>query len=378
MVGDIGPTNAELMSVGPDEIVVTFTGPPDVECTTRVGDREVVTTGPFHVACVDGLAPDTEYVLTVDGVAPDRWLPATARTLVRPPGELCATIATANDVHLGETRCGATGDVATDAVGPVLSSEPGEPPYPQTMNRAAVAEIAALEPDAVVVKGDLTDTGRPEEYAEFLDVYGALGPLLHHVRGNHDTMRDDTLGVESTPYAVALPGVTLAVLDTTTPGHVGGALPASQVDWLDELARSSTDLVLVFGHHPIWNLDTQRRVDPHYTIAREGSVALLEVIHRREAIAGYFAGHTHTNRVRNYERARGVPCVEVACTKDFPGAWAEYRVYEGGYTQVMRRISAPDALGWSERCRGMIQGIYRDLVLGRISDRCFTYCSPTR
>ena len=324
------------MSVGPDEMVVTFTGPPDAECTTRVGDREVITTGPFHVARIEGLAPDTEYTLTVDGVEPDRWLPATARTLVRPPGELSATIATANDVHFGETRCGATGDVATDAVGPILSSEPGEPPYPQTMNRAAVAEIAALAPDAVVVKGDLTDTGRPGEYDEFLDVYGALDPLLHHVRGNHDAMRDVTLGVESTPYAVALPGVTLAVLDTTAPGHVGGELPASQVDWLDELARSSTELVLVFGHHPVWNLDTHQRVDPHYAIAKEGSVALLEVIHRREAIAGYFAGHTHANRVRHYERARDVPCVEVACTKDFPGAWAEYRV-------VRRRVHAGDA-----------------------------------
>ena len=96
------------------------------------------------------------------------------------------------------------------------------------------------------------------------------------------------------------------------------------------------------------------------------------MVRRRERIAGYFAGHTHTNRVRRYERARNVPFVEVACGKDYPGAWAEYRVFEGGYTQVMRRISTPDALAWSERCRHMIQGIYRDLVLGTIDDRCFT------
>jgi predicted phosphodiesterase len=373
MADPTGPDNVELMSVGPDEVVVTFTGSAGVECTTRVGDHEVVTVGPYHVARVEGLAPDTEYSLAVDDVEHDRWFPATARTLVRPPGELCATVATANDVHFGETRCGATGDVATDAVGPILSSAPGEPPYPETMNRAAVAEIAALDPDAVLVKGDLTDTGRPEEYEEFLAVYGTLGARMHHVRGNHDAMRDAAMGVESTPYAVEIPGATLAVLDTTAPGHVGGALPVSQVEWLDELARTADGIVLVFGHHPIWNLDSQRRVDPHYAIAREGSVALVEVIRRRAAIAGYFAGHTHANRVRRYERARNVPCVEVACTKDYPGAWAEYRVYEGGYTQVMRRISAPDALDWSERCRGMIQGIYRDLVLGRIGDRCFAY-----
>ncbi|HEY7105332.1 MAG TPA: metallophosphoesterase [Acidimicrobiia bacterium] len=366
------------MSVGPDEVVVTFTSPADASVVTQVGEHEVVTAGPIHVARVTGLEADTEYRLVVEGAVPDRWLPTTVHTLERPPGALRATIATANDVHFGETRCGATGDPATDAIGPILSSAPGEPPYPETMNRGAVAEIAAIDPDAVVVKGDLTDTGRPEEYAEFLAVYGALGDRMHHIRGNHDAMRDVTLAAQRTPYAVPLPGVTLAVLDTTAAGHVGGSLPAEQVEWLDDLAGAATDLVLVFGHHPVWNLETHRPVDPHYAIAREGSAALLDVIARRESVAGYFAGHTHTNRVCRYERARNVPCVEVACTKDYPGAWAEYRVYEGGYTQVMRRISSPDALRWSERCRAMIQGIYRDLVLGRIEDRCFTYCPPGR
>jgi Icc protein len=367
-----GPAFAELMSVGPHEVVVTFTSEPDLSCTTRVGDHEVTTTGPYHFARIDDLSPDTEYRLAVEGVAPDYWLPASVRTLAQPPGELVATIATSNDVHFGETKCGLTGDPATDAIGPILCSHPGEPPYPEVMSRGAVAEIAQLDPDAVLVKGDLTDRGLPEQYTAFLATFGELGPRMHHVRGNHDAMSDPALAIEGAPYAVELPGVTLAVLDTTAPGHVGGALPAAQVEWLDDLGASATNPVLVFGHHPVWDLDTTRPVDPHYVITREGSAALIEVVKRRERIAGYFAGHTHTNRVRRYERARKMPFVEVACGKDYPGAWAEYRVFEGGYTQVMRRISTPDALAWSERCRHMIQGIYRDLVLGAIDDRCFT------
>ena len=46
-----------------------------------------------------------------------------------------------------------------------------------------------------------------------------------------------------------------------------------------------------------------------------------------------------------------MPYVEVATVKDFPGSWAEYRVFEGGILQVHRRISSPAALAWSERCR---------------------------
>ena len=213
--------------------------------------------------------------------------------------------------------------------------------------------------------------GTPEQYEAFLATFGALGDRLHHVRGNHDAINDPTLAVEGTPYAVELPGVTLAVLDTTAPGHVGGALSAEQIEWLDDLAASATIPVLVFGHHPVWNVDTERAVDPHYVIARDGSVALLDVMRRRERIAGYFAGHTHTNLVRRYASARNVPCVEVACGKDYPGAWAEYRVFEGGYTQVMRRI-APPTRSHGRAVPHMIQGIYRDLVLGTIDDRCFT------
>jgi predicted phosphodiesterase len=360
------------MSVGPREVVVTFTTEDDGAVTTQVGERTVVTHGPYHFAVVDDLEPATEYALAVDGVEPDQWLPASVRTLDEPPGALVATVATANDVHFGEVLCGLTGDPATDAIGPILSSAPGEPPYPEVMGRAAVVEIARLDPDAVVVKGDLTDRGLREQYDAFLATYGALGERMHHVRGNHDAMVDPGLAVQGAPYAVELDGVTLAVLDTTAPGHVGGVVPRAQTEWLDALAADGDAPVLVFGHHPVWYVDTTHPVDPHYVIAHDASVQLLEVIDRRPNIVGYLSGHTHTNRVRRYERARRVPCVEVACGKDYPGAWAEYRVYEGGYTQVMRRISAPDALSWSERCRAMIQGIYRDLVLGRITDRCFT------
>jgi predicted phosphodiesterase len=359
--------HAELMSVGPDEVVVTFTTEPGARVATRIGPHEVTTEGPFHDARVTGLEPDTEYALEVDGVVPDgRWLPARVRTLAQPSGRLLATIATANDVHFGETECGRTGDPATDAIGPILRSAPGEGPYPQVMNGAVVDEMLALDPDVVVVKGDLTDTGRAEEYEAFLACYGRLGPRMHHVRGNHDAMRDRELARQGAPYAVVLDGVTLAVLDTACPGYVGGTVDADQLGWLDDVAVGTPDPVLVLGHHPAYN------ADPRYGLAARDHDALLAVFARRENIVGYLAGHTHTNHVVREPAGRDVPCVEVACTKDYPGAWAEYRVHEGGYTQVMRRVTAPAARAWSERARAMIQGIYRDLVLGAVDERCFT------
>ena len=115
----------------------------------------------------------------------------------------------------------------------------------------------------------------------------------------------------------------------------------------------------------------------HYGLirtTRSTTTALLALDRRRrENIAGYFAGHTHSEpRASRPAGARRARASRSRARKDYPGAWAEYRVYEGGYTQVMRRIAAPAALEWSERVPHMIQGIYRDLVLGTIDDRCFT------
>jgi predicted phosphodiesterase len=359
--------HAELLSVGPDEVVVTFTSDPDARVVTRVGGQEVTTTGPFHTAVVRGLAPDTEYAISVEGAAhDDRWLPATARTLGKPTGRLLATIATANDVHFGETECGKTGDAAVDAIGPVLRAEPGEPPYPEVMGGAVVDEMLALDPDAVVVKGDLTDSGREEEYAAFLECYGRLGERMHHVRGNHDAMRDPQLARNHAPFVVDVNGVTLAVLDTVVPGRCGGALDAIQRDFVEQVASATSGPVLLFAHHPAFHWDTDYCIDP------SDADALVDVLARHPNVVASFAGHTHSNRVVRDQRVPEVPFAEVNCAKDFPGAWAEYRVFEGGFTQVLRRVRRPDARAWSERARQMIQGYYRDLVLGSIDDRCLT------
>jgi len=74
----------------------------------------------------------------------------------------------------------------------------------------------------------------------------------------------------------------------------------------------------------------------------------------------------------------GVPTVEIGCVKDFPGTWAEYRVYEGGVMQVVHRMSSPAALSWSERCRTLYApyGVdYATYALGALDDRCFVFPS---
>lgn len=381
-----------------------MSSPSEVWDLTTVAEDQVV----FHLHSPDKLnatetstwpGPGYEVISGLDPGTPVVRHGLETRTLDRPPGELLCKFATVNDVHFGEIECGKVGDLA-DAVGHlsgagmlagsraemtdrleglveqlgpvVVNSVPeGATPYPDLMSRAAVAEIAAVDAAVVVAKGDLTASGLVGEYDAFLQCYlGAFDERLVHVRGNHDAFTGRRFASEPC-QEVALPGVTLAVLDTVIEGRDSGQVRDEQLEWLDELAGRADRPVLVFGHHHVWKPGSTRRAATYFGINPDDSERLVDVIARRPAISGYFAGHTHRNRVRRFAETGEVPYVEVACVKDFPGSWAEYRVFEGGILQVHRRLSSPDALAWSEKCRGLFWGMYPAYALGRLEDRCF-------
>ncbi len=323
-----------------------------------MADDEVVLHDGTAVHRHDGLAPGTVYELEGHRL----------RTLDRPPGERLATVCTVNDVHFGEVECGILNGIDDH---PVYTTAPGDEPYPDLMNRCAIADIRGADPDVVVVKGDLTSMGTRAEYQAFLNAYGpAFGDKLVHVRGNHDAYHGEVFA-DHACQSVTLPGVVLAVIDTSVPGKASGGVAADTLEWLDQLAADADRPVLVFGHHHAWNPDSGERPEAYFGINPDDSDRLVDAVARRPRIVGYFAGHTHRNRVRHFSATGAVPWVEVACVKDFPGAWAEYRVFEGGILQVFRRISAPEAMAWSEKTRDMYGGMYDDYAFGALEDRCF-------
>jgi Icc protein len=324
-----------------------------VELTTVSEDAATFHDG-TSVERVDGLEPDHAYER--------HGIPF--RTLARPAGALRCRFATVNDIHFGELEAGR---IEGSDLGPVMRSDGDQ--YPELMNRAAVAEMAAADLAAVVVKGDLTDDGQPDEFATFEACYRpAFDGRLFVVRGNHDAYRGQT------EYAgdqwIELPGVAIALLDTTIPYAATGHLTSEQLDWLDAGAAASTVPVIAMGHHQQWT-EGNRNSD-YFGIDPDASDGLTGVIARRPAIIAYTAGHTHRHRARAV--ADGVPSIEVGCVKDFPGTWAEYRVYDGGILQIVHRMSSPEALAWSETCRVLYAdyGVdYSRYAMGHLEDRCF-------
>lgn len=334
-----------------------------MELTTVADDEAVFHDGPRVIVHAD-LEPDTAYER--EGIA--------FRTLARPHGERLATFATVNDVHFGEVECGLV--EGTD-VGPVLRAGPGEPPYPEMMNRAAAAEIDELNPDAVVAKGDLTTHGTVAEFEDFLACYASkFRDRLSYVRGNHDGYFGETFASDA-PIEVILPGVTLAVLDTVIPLATTGQVSSDQLEWLDELGARADRPVVVLGHHHVWSPESRTRETGYFGINPDDSERLIDVVARRKSVVAYLAGHTHRNRVRRFQRGGDVAWVEVSSVKDYPGSWAEYRVFEGGILQVHRRISTPDALDWTDRTRAMFGGLYPQYAFGALEDRCLSFPAPS-
>ena len=331
---------------------------PPVELTT-VTDTEAVLHDGLRVVRADRLRPGKEH--TVEGV--------TFRTLPKPGGERLATVVTVSDLHIGETECGRYEGVN---LGPPLRAEPDEPPYPETMARAAATEIAAIGPDAVIAKGDLTSQGAGAELKTFMEIFD--GFPLHWAYGNHDVSSDSDLGSRPATELITVAGARVALLDTAVPAEAGGRVTEEQLDWLDDLAGDDTTPVLVMGHHPLFD-------HAAFTagINAGDSERLVGLVSRRPALVGYFAGHSHRNLVRRLPETGAVPWTEVGATKDYPGVWAEYRIFEGAVMQVVHRISSPEALAWTDRTRQMFGGLYPSYSFGSLDDRCFyvTRSGPT-
>ena len=102
------------------------------------------------------------------------------------------------------------------------------------------------------------------------------------------------------------------------------------------------------------------------------SLQLIELVGRNPQVRGVLIGHTHRNRVRHYPAAGHVPFIEVHCTKDYPGGFAHYRLFEdGSFRQEVRRTPSERALFHSTRCRSLFNGQYQHFTMGTLEERSF-------
>ncbi|MFI5780304.1 metallophosphoesterase [Nocardia sp. NPDC051570] len=153
-------------------------------------------------------------------------------------------------------------------------------------------------PDAILVTGDIADSGKVEEYEQARAALRADVPLWV-LPGNHDdrgNLREVLLG-EPASYApinraLRLDGLTVALLDSTIPGEGGGELAEQTYTWLTDLLRETPadTSVLVTMHHPPLPMYSTV-VDP---IRLANPDRLERIVAADDRIIGVLTGHMHS------------------------------------------------------------------------------------
>ncbi len=372
-------------------------GPVDAEARVRVdGEVRAVSTGPAatRLVRIEGLDPGRRHRLSieVDGgeaPAPDPYFPEAFETLAQPAAREVASFATLNDLHFGELRFGGViddaGEPGPDGPGcPSVRADDTEIPYWRFMNEDAIDEINSAGVDATLVKGDIADRGLPEQFAMAAEAFARLRMPLHAFLGNHDHY-GRKLGLEVDGYALLgqpraprsldLGGWRLVLVETADPGEHHGVFGDDRLRRLDEMlaeTRETSQPTLVLMHHHPVPPENAHTFPNTIGIRPDQSLRLYDLVGRHPQVRGVLLGHTHRNRVRLHPASGETPWVEVHCTKDYPGGWAHYRLFEdGSFRQEVRRTSSPRALAHSAVCRDFFRGFYRVFALGTLPERSF-------
>jgi 3',5'-cyclic-AMP phosphodiesterase len=161
-----------------------------------------------------------------------------------------------------------------------------------------------------------------------------------------------------------LPGLRLVLVNCTVEGRGHGAVDHLIEEVADLTGATDLPVLIAMHQHP-------QRFDlpwfwPPGIPGREAR-KFLAAVGRANHRTLVTSGHTHRNRAR---RHGPLVTTEVGSTKDFPGVWAGYTVYERGITQTVRRTLRPDTMRWTEYTRRAVLGIWGRWSIGTLDDRC--------
>ncbi len=325
-------------------------------------DAELV--GGVAVVELDQLTPATHYEVSLESSAGSP-IGEIDFTTSQESGEITAKIATISDVHLGLERFGFASKLR----------DVSSPPYAFRCARAAIAEATQWGAELLLVKGDLTDTGREADWHLAAELLADVDIPILFTPGNHDVLtKSDVdpadgarrLGLDFSPVQTHdLDGVRVVLADTSRFGRGTGDLAKVRNELLE--AVDCPEPALVAFHHNI-----QRTPFPWFWppgISSGNAMPVVTALEEANPRLFLTSGHTHRNRLHWLGRDRTVPYTEVSSTSDYPGVWAGYTATRSSIHQVVRRISSPDAIDWTERTRRVLLGIWPSWSQGRLHDR---------
>lgn len=366
------PARRLCIGVGPASVEVE-PGPP-AWLHRRHRSSRVLSPEPAGPGAVTlcGLRAATTYELWWRVGGGPRRVSGTVTTLAPPPGALLSRFATVSDLHIGEKHFGLSGTIED-----VTPRAAAAGPYPERALAAALAEASAWGAETLLVKGDLTASSRPDQFRRAAELLGGSGLRTFVQLGNHDRVRrvDPVALLQPLPVASGaeplvadLPGVRLVLGDSPSPSERRGRLDRSRVDRIAEaVGGAPAGRAMLSLHHPPQRWPLPMSYPPGLVFG--DTRRLLAALRGATPTPIVLAGHSHRNRTY---RLGGCVVAEVGSTKDYPGVWAGYAVYEGGVRQVVRRVEETSVIRWTEATAAALGGVWGRWSPGGLADRCWS------
>ena len=173
------------------------------------------------------------------------------------------------------------------------------------MLKRCIAHIQALKqrPDILIVTGDLTDFGRPDEYAHLRELLAPLAMPIYLIPGNHD-QRENLIAAfpdlgyltQFSPfvqYAIEDLPLRILALDTVIEGESGGALCRARLSWLEQKLSQAPDRpTIIIMHHPPFKTFIGH-MDDIGLDRINGADGLKAIVSRHPQIERILCGHMH-------------------------------------------------------------------------------------
>jgi Icc protein len=169
--------------------------------------------------------------------------------------------------------------------------------YREALLRTAIEEINDEEPDLVVVAGDLTDDGYPDQYPVAQEALGAIScPEIVRVPGNHDARNvgylrfEETFGMRDSRARLDCGGldVALVAVDSSKPDLDEGEIGREHYTWIEEGFEGAADLRIFVCHHHLMPVPGTGR-ERNQVLDAGDVLALL----RRCEVDLVLSGHRH-------------------------------------------------------------------------------------
>ncbi len=370
------PTPLQVWAVEPGALQITWGFLPQGQLIVQVNNDSpisVVHDGGPGALSLESLTPGPKDIEVRSVRGPQRL---TAVVPQSPGGEELCRIATISDLHLGSGNWG--------ALRTIRDNDPGHRDhYDMRCATAAINDAIDWGASLLIIKGDAAHHRRKRDFemvGQLVDRFPKLPMIM--IPGNHDVDSSHPidmpmsfgkrgLRLERATVTHDFPGVRVIAADTTIEHRGYGTIEPTADQILEEAGDASTPNLIAL-HHQFQEYPVPTYWPPG--ISSRESKKFLRALNSVAPNSLVTSGHTHRNRART---AGSVQITEVASTKDWPGVWAGYRVFDGGIYQTVRRVAAPSAISWTEYSRRALFGAWSSWSPGQLEDRCVGFHTET-